>query len=237
MRRVAFVGATSAWVAANLTDGMLPDLIRTVSDFGYNRIAERGIPRAMEVLESTEPGDAEASLALASKILEGAVERERDALRSIHEIHTGGPEASGQVDAEIASWGAYGEAFQTFLREVASARAGRILELPGPGDQDAAYDRRVPRLADEVRGQVFRMGEFPPAQEFLQANPGVLAESGLGNAQTRAVESFINGRRSVLAIRDRVVGATGQDISVEQVARHLEILEEIGWIVMEERAR
>ena len=56
MRRVAFIGATTAWASAHLTDEMLPDLLNAVSDFGYNRVAERGIPKAMEVLENAEPG-------------------------------------------------------------------------------------------------------------------------------------------------------------------------------------
>ena len=50
MKRVAFIGATTAWVSANLTDEMVPDLFQAVSDFGYNRVAERGIPKAMEAL-------------------------------------------------------------------------------------------------------------------------------------------------------------------------------------------
>jgi len=236
MRRVAFIGATSAWVSANLTDEMLPDLLDIVSDFGFNRVAERGIPKAMEALDEAASGDPEADLALAAKILEAAVSREHDALRSVDEVHTGTPEASRRVDQAVASWDAYGAALKSFLIETASAKAGRRIELPAPDPEDDRYDRMIPRLADEIRGQVFNMGQYPPAQEYFEANPGALAESGLNSAQTRLIEGYIDGTRSVLAIRDRVVGATGQFITAEQVARHLEILEGIGWIELQGNA-
>jgi hypothetical protein len=233
MRRVAFIGATSAWVSANLTDEMLPGLLDVVSDFGFNRVAERGIPKAMEILKTHASGDPEAALALAVKVIEAAVAREHDALRSIEEVHTGNAAAVRMVDEALASWAAYGQALQNFLVETASTRAGRGLELPAPEPEETRFGRMIPRLADEIRGQVFNMGQYPPAQEFFQANPGILAESGLTTAQTRSIESFIDGARSVLTIRDRVIGATGQSITAEQVARHLEVLEEIGWIEME----
>ena len=37
----------------------------------------------------------------------------------------------------------------------------------------------------------------------------------------------------VLTIRNRVAANTGADITVDQVARYLEILEAIGWVEME----
>ena len=49
MKRVAFIGASTAWASANLTDAMVPDLLDAVSDFGYNRVAERGIPRVLDL--------------------------------------------------------------------------------------------------------------------------------------------------------------------------------------------
>ncbi len=232
MKRVAFIGATTAWASANLTDQMLPDLLSAVSDFGYNRVAERGIPRALEVLEGVEPTDREAA-ALAAHIIEAAVERERDAVRSIHTIHTGSPSASRQVDAELESWSQYGEALRGFILQRAAPGVPGGFDLPGPTREELAFDAVIPRLSDEVRGQEFNMGRFQPAQDYFQEHSGILDEIGLDNAQTSQILNYINGERSILTIRNRVVARTGSPLSVSTVARYLEILEEIGWVRLE----
>jgi len=233
MRRVAFIGATTAWASANLSDEMLPDLLNAVSDFGYNRVAERGLPRALEALEGMGSGDTEAVAALAVNIIEAAVERERDALRSIHQIHTGSREATRLVDQELASWGAYGDALQDFILKTAAPESSGGLELPGPSAEDLAYDRAIPSLAEGIRGQEFNLGQFEPAQGYFREHPGVLAEIGLSDAQTRQIMNHINGGRSILTIRNRVAAWTGEDISVTQVARYVGILQEIGWVELE----
>jgi aminopeptidase YwaD len=234
MRRVAFLGATSAWASANLTDEMLPDLLQIVSDFGYNRLAERGLPKALEVLGNGASGDREASAALAVKVIDAAVARERDAVESIHDIHTGSPAAVRQVDQELASWEAYGEGLRRFILQRAAPDVAGGLSLEGPSSSDLAYDRMVPRLAPGIRGQEFNMGRFDRAQSYFQEHPGILAELGITNAQTQLIQNYINGERSLLTIRDRIVGWTGEDLPLELLARYVEILQEIGWVVMEE---
>jgi aminopeptidase YwaD len=235
MKRVAFIGATTAWVSANLTDEMVPDLLNAVSDFGYNRVAERGLPKALETLEGLDSGDEEAVAALAVNIIEAAVERERDALRSIHQIHTGSPEANRLVDQEVASWENYRDALRDFILETAAPERSGGLQLSGPSAEDRASDRAIPRLAEEIRGQVFNLGQFGPAQDYFREYPGALEEIGLSNAQTQQIMNYINGDRSILTIRNRVAAWTGENISVTQVARYVGILEEIGWVELEER--
>ncbi len=229
MKRVAFIGASTAWVSANLTDEMLPDLLTAVADFGYHRVAERGIPRALEVLEGGGTGDREAG-ALAVKIIEAAVERERDAVRSIHDIHSGSRTAARLVDDELESWAVYGEALRGFVLQAADPDSPGGLELPGPTGEETALDSRIPRLATGIRGQEFNMGRFPPAQAYFRDNPGILNELGLSNAQTSQISNWVNGERSILTIRDRVAASTGAELDVALVARYLEVLEEIGWV-------
>jgi len=230
MKRVAFLGATTAWASANLADEMIPDLLNVVSDFGYNRVAERGIPRALEVLEDTGSGDMETVAALAVEIVEAAVERERDAVRSIHQIHTGSRQASQLVEEELSSWGAYGKALRDFILEAAAGGTSGRVDLPGLSQEELAQDLVIPRLAAGIRGQQFNMGQFGPAQDYFREHPGILGEIGLSNAQTQQVMNYINGSRSILDIRNRVAGWTGETISVSQVARYVGILEEIGWV-------
>jgi hypothetical protein len=232
MKRVAFIGATTAWASANLTDEMLPDLISAVSDFGYNRVAERGIPSALEVLEEAERGDLGAA-ALAVKIIAAAVERERDAVRSIHAIHTGSESASGRVDAELSSWNRYGDALRSFILQRAAPGSPGGMELPELTREELAFDDVVPHLSDEIRSREFNMGRYPPAQEYFREHPGILDEIGLSGGATSQIMNYVNGERSVLTIRDRVAAQTRSNITVMQVARYLEILEEIGWVRLE----
>jgi hypothetical protein len=234
MRRVAFIGATTAWASANLTDEMLPDLLAAVSDFGYNRVAERGLPKALELLEAEGSRDTGTVAARAVNVIEAAVERERDALSSIHQIHTGSPEATRLVDRELATWGAYGDGLRDFILKTAAPETPGGLELPGPSVEELAHDRVIPHLAEGIRGQEFNLGRFEPAQIYFRENPGALAEIGLSNAQTQQIMNYINGERSILTIRKRVAAWTGDDISVAQVASYLAILDGIGWVELVE---
>jgi len=232
MKRVAFIGAASSWVSANLTDEMLPHLLHAVSDFGFNRVAERGLPRAMEGLE--EAGEERVTAAArAVNVLEAAVARERDALASIHQIHSGSPEAREIVNGELERWEAYGEALRDFILVAGASEGQERVELPPPDPEAMEYLEVVPHLAPGIRGQEFNLGRFPPAQAYFRDHPDELEEIGLSNAQTRQIQSFVNGDRSVLTIRDRVAAWTGSELSVEQVARYLEILAEIGWVTLE----
>ena len=237
MRRVAFLGAATAWVSVNLTDEMLPALLGAVSDFGYRRVAERGIPRALEALDDAGPSTRTAVAERAVTMVEAAVERERDALASVRRIYSGSPGAEVEVGGELASWQAYGDALREFLLARASLGVPGGIEIPGPSPEDLAFDRVVPRLAEGIRGREFNLGQYEPAQRYFQENPGALAETGLTNSQTQQILGFIDGQRSILTIRDRVVGWTGTDLSATQVARYLGILEEIGWVEMDEANR
>ncbi len=184
-----------------------------------------------------DPGSADptAAAAQALYLIEAAVERERDALESIRMIYSGTPEAEGWVNEELAAWKAYGHALRDFILERASWGGAGGIEIPESSPEDLAFDGVVPVLARGIRGQEFSLGQYGPAQSYFQQNPGVLAEVGLSNSQTQQILGFIDGRRSVLTIRNRVAGWTGTDLSVTQVARYLTILEEIGWVDLEGR--
>ena len=94
-------------------------------------------------------------------------------------------------------------------------------------------DRLVPRLADGIRGQEFNLGRFGGMLAFNREHPQALADLGLSRSQTTQILNFVNGERSVLTIRNRVAAWTGDDLSANQVQAYLEILREVGWVVLE----
>jgi hypothetical protein len=138
------------------------------------------------------------------------------------------------VDTEIESWSRYGDALRNFILRRAAPGLPEGLDLPGPTAEELAFHEVVPHLSDEVRGREFNMGRFAPAQEYFRAHPGSLEELGLGNDETSQILNYVNGERSILTIRNRVMARTGSSsLTASRVARYLEILEEIGWVRLE----
>jgi aminopeptidase YwaD len=242
MKRVAFIGAATAWVSAHLTDEMVPGLLDAVSDFGFRRVAERGIPRAWEALDHAaadpgtgpDPASAQAAMSRAWYILAAAVKREMDALASVHLLHSGSPEASGQVEGRVAEWEAYGEGMRSTLLAAARARGMGGVRVPQPTPEESRYLEVVPHLAPGIRSVETSLARFGPMERWAQANPEALEALGLSRAQETQVLNFINGKRSVGSILFWVRGVTGQDLALEQLTGYLRILEEVGWIRMED---
>ena len=230
MRRVAFIGAATGWASANLTDDMLPDLLEAVSSFGYGRVAERGIPRALGILEA-EGG----SLAGALNMISAAVQREQDALQSIRDIYTGTSGAEEVVSRELIRWQEYGDALRGFILAAATPGSGAPARPPQPTAEEREYEAVVPMLAPGIRGQEFNLGRFDRMQTFMEENPEAVQELGLSRGQTTQILNFVNGERSVVAIRNGVAAWTGEDLTVGQVADYLRILAEVGWLELGQR--
>lgn len=229
MRRVAFIGATTAWVSANLEDEMLPDLLDAVSGFGYARVAERGLPRALALLEEDGTRD---GLARARNVVESSIARELEAVLSIREVFTGSPGAREMVDREARVWGAYGDALDRFVFQ-ASVAHGAPARPPEPSPAREEARQRTPRLAPGIRGREFYLARHDRMETYLEAYPEAVDALRLGREQTTQILNFIDGGRSVAEIRDRVAAWTGEPLTLEQVSGYLEILEEVGWVVVE----
>jgi hypothetical protein len=224
MRRVAFIGAATGWVSANLSDEMAPALLDAVSDFGYARLAERVIPRAMERLDTD--GDAH----MAWYILSAGVDREMDAIRSVDGISTGSPEADALVEARLVEWQGYREALELFFLQAAGARGIPISAIPGASAAERAALDLAPMLAEGIRGQEFSLRDFGPMREYEGKHPGAIEELGLSRSQASQILNFVNGRRSVGEVLNWVRGVTTEPLTLDQLEGYLEILQEVGWI-------
>jgi hypothetical protein len=44
------------------------------------------------------------------------------------------------------------------------------------------------------------------------------------------VLNYVNGRRSIVSIRNAVVAETGQDVSLSAVAGYLDVLKTVRWV-------
>ncbi|MDP2955026.1 MAG: M28 family peptidase [Longimicrobiales bacterium] len=237
MKRVAFIGAATAWASAALTDEMLPRLLDAVSDFGHRRVAERGIPRALEALDSAAARGAtgrerDAAMLRSWSVLSASLRRETDAVQSVDAIHTGAPGARALVEARAKEWESYSEAMGRWLVTAAEARGIAGARLPTRSGAEARQRGVIPRLAPGIRGVERSLTRFAPYTKWVEAHPGAVEALGLSRNQIAQIQNFIDGKRPVTEILRWVRGVTGEATTLDQVMGYLGILEEVGWIEM-----
>ena len=235
MKRVAFIGAATAWVSAALSDTWAPDLADAASQFGYRRAAERDLGRAIAHLDAAPAPTLDAATARALNIMRFAVKREIGALRSIDGISTGSPAARAAVDARVRQWELYGQGLTSQVLGYAAVRAKSLgLKLPAvpkPEALRAKYAKVVPAISPATKGKEFSLGRFAPYQQYLKDHPDALKGISLGPGQN-AVLNFVNGRNSIAEIRDDASAELDLDLSLKDVAAYLEVLAAAGYVVI-----
>ncbi len=237
MKRVAFIGATTALAAADLTDERLSTLLDVVSEFGYARVAERGLPAAMRLVEGAAASELETALRHALNRVNSAVDREVGALGSIREIYTGSGAARGGVDNRIAQWELYREGLTNQVVSYAGVRARTLgTSAPRPRAQtseERRYSNVVPDIRPGVMGKQFYLDGFDAYDRYSEEHPDAVSSLGLNRNQTRGILNFVNGERSVTEIRNKVAASAGDDLTIEQVVGYLRILAQVEWIVVD----
>jgi aminopeptidase YwaD len=238
MKRIAFIGAAAAWVGANATDEVTAGLADAVSEFGYARVAERDLPRALGLIEQAPPPDLEAAVARALLVADFAADREIGALRSIDEISTRSSAATRAIENKVQQWELYREGLKRQIAGFARLRRSQagIVETPkAPSGRPAsprasAGPAAIPVLSADVRGREFSPQAWPKYAAYLKEHPDALKTLGLTPQQATSILNYVNGKRSVRQIRDTVVGESGKDVSVEAVTAYLELMKAVGWL-------
>lgn len=245
MKRIAFVGAGAAWAAANCSDEVLPGLLDVVSEFGYRRVAERDLPKALRLVEEADVAALTVAMARALNQVDFAVTREIGAIRSTEDVFTGSPAARAAVNARVQQWELYREGLRNQVQGYGKIRAVALgstvarPERPNPpggsrartkSSQRAAGPGGVtPSLAPSIKGREFSLASYEPYARYLKENPEALKKMGLTPALANTVLNYVNGRRSAATIRDAVAAETGQEVTIENVLGFLEVLKKVGW--------
>jgi hypothetical protein len=92
------------------------------------------------------------------------------------------------------------------------------------------YNGVVPSIAPAIRGREFSLQTYEEYTDYLKANPDALKTIGLAPGLAGRLLNYVNGKRSVLRIRNCVIGETGQDVTLDAVAGYLDLLKNVGWI-------
>jgi hypothetical protein len=235
MKRVAFIGAAAAWAAANCSDEVLPGMLDAVSDFGYGRVAERDIPRALAGIERADAKTLAAARNKALNVVDAGAHREVAALRSIEEIYTATPAAKKLLANRIQQWELYRSGLRSQVLGYTSVKAADLgIGVPASPPVSALekkYQTIIPALAQAVRGQLFQLSAHEPYSKYLKEHPEALKALGLTPQQANTILNYVNGKRSVSEIRNAASGELNEDLPIESVAAYLDLLKTVQWIV------
>lgn len=236
MKRAAFIGAATAYAAANCSDDILPGIVDVTSEFGYSRIAERELVKSLRYIENATAQNISAEVNKALNLVAFAADREISALKSIEDIYSGSEEARVILGSKIAQWNLYKTALYNQISEFGRIKAKELnASVPAINKQTAAERRYltiIPVLHPAVKGKKFNISSESNLNEFLEKNS---AHKGVVIARDRTVSGlvlkYINGKRSVTDIKNSVNAETGRTFSVEEIASYIDILREIEWII------
>ena len=234
MKRVAFIGAASAWVAANCTDEVLEPLLDAVSDYGYKRVGERELPQALKFVDKAKAKTFQMDAWKAFNLAGFAVEREIGALRSLMEICSGSDSAVQKIEDRIKQWKYYGEGLEEQILKFGTLKASKLdVEAPKKPeltDEEIQYSKVFPDYDSDVKGVKFNLERTDRYREYVKENADVVKKLKLNRYQQRSIQNFINGCRSITIIRNNVIADTGRDLSFEQLAGYLEFLKTLNWL-------
>jgi hypothetical protein len=234
LKRVAFIGAACAWVAANCTDDVLKPLLDAVSDFGYLRVGERELPQSLKLVDKAKDKSFQEDVGKALNLAAFAVEREIGALRSLMEICSGSERAVKSIEDRIKQWEFYGEGIEDQILRYGALKATEF-EIdapvkPEPTDEEIQYSKVVPDFHGDVKGVEFYLERTDRYREYIKENPDVLKKVKMNRLHQSSIQNFINGKRSVTDIRKAVLAQTGANLSFERIMGYLEMLKKLNWI-------
>jgi len=235
LKRSAFIGAAIAWAAAQCTDDVAAGLAEAASEYGYLRVAEREIPRAMARLDAADARQLAAETAQALRLVAFGAGRELAAVRSIEDVFSGSPAAKAAVQGKSRQWELYGQALRTQVMEYAKSRAVQLNSQapaePQPDELQRKCQAVTPRIADWVKGREFDLWGHEKYKEYLKDRPDPMKALKIARPQATAILNFVNGRRSIAEIGDCVAAELDEEVPLKAVVGWLEVLKAVGWVI------
>jgi hypothetical protein len=183
------------------------------------------------MIVETESKEIHTALKEALNIVNRGFEREKEALASIRFFSRGDTGLEGMLKARIKSLEDLGP---PFLRDVDEAYRLRCLkenvkpEKPALSDAEARLSKLVPVRTDKMRGY-FNAWEFYQKVRDMKVPPAYR----IGRADYEA-RNFIDGRRSILDIRNAVSAEHGP-VALEGAENYILLLEKTGFVKIEKK--
>jgi aminopeptidase YwaD len=230
LKRVVFIGAAAAAFLANA--GSM-EVQKMAAETSGRAIARLGLDklRAERMLVEAGPKDIHESLKEALNVVDQAFNRENEALASIRFFIKEDAALEGMLKRKVSSL----EGLRpTFVRDVEETYRFRCLgakidpRKPVLNEAEVRLGKWVPVRTEKMRGY-FNAREFYQRVREMKVPPTYR----IGRAEFE-VRNFIDGRRSILDIRNAVSAEQGR-VPLEGVENYILLLEKTGFVSIEKR--
>jgi hypothetical protein len=230
LKRVVVMGAAAAAFLANAGPADAPKIIAETSGRGLARLGLEKLRAEKMVMDADAKGLPDACQE-ALNIIDQACGREKEAVLTCRFFAGGDPAVESLIKSKAAAFDAGRAAYRRETEEVyrlCCLKAGVKALRPVPTEEETRTGGLIPVRTDKMKGY-FNAFEFyqnmRAMAEDAQTPP---AFSRLGRAEFE-VRNFIDGRRSILDIRNAVAAEYGP-LSVKSVQNYLEVLRNMGYI-------
>jgi hypothetical protein len=240
MRRSVVTIAATALYLASVDRAGVPALLTVLAEGAAKRMASLS-GRALRMVEGASASELASRFREASNLLTQSRIRERATLASVREIDDGASTAAA-IARTTGQMEKVADAHESALRERAEelAREARLtLSEPARTAGEVALAKWVPKRDPSIRGPVnlFRpeYGSIWIARKT--GNPDVLGTvrlSAAGRFVPYEALNFVDGRRTLLEIRDAVSAEFGA-VDAAQIEEYFRFLERLGVVTLSPR--
>ena len=234
MKRIAFIGAATAYASANCTDDVLGALVDVTSDFGYKRFAERGLSVASEIIRNSDSESLADNLGRAGNLVKISADREINALESIKDIYTGSDLARETLELSLTSWINYRELMLKHIDELARSRAGELgvqIKALKADKPDRNKGSIIPVIAAPIRYITFSSGSYMPLQDYISQNPSSDLSRFAASRDARTLLNYVNGKLNLSEIILYADIYGGRKIDSELAYDFIALLKELGYLI------
>lgn len=230
LKRVVFLGVAGAAFLANAGPA---EVQRMAAETSGRAIARLGLDkvRAESFVLAASADNIHESLKEALNVVDQGFIREKEALASIRFFIRKDTALGEMLDKRI---GGLEGLRPTFLRDVEEAYKLRCLnenivpKKPALDEMEVRLDKLVPLRTEKMQGY-FNAWEFYQKVREMKIPP----DYRIGRAEFE-VRNFIDGRRSILDIRNAVSAELGP-VSLEGVEKYIGLLEKTGFVKVEKK--
>jgi hypothetical protein len=230
LKRAVFIGVAAAAFLANAGPVEVQKMAAETSGRAIGRLGLEKLKAEKMILDG-EPKDIHTALKEALNIVNQGFEREKEALASIRFFSKGDTVPEAILKARIKS---LEDLRPAFLRDVDETYRLRCLkenmkpQKPALSDAEVRLNKLVPVRTEKMRGY-FDAWEFYQKVREMKVPPSYR----IGRADFE-VRNFIDGRRSILDIRN-AVSAEHDPVGLEGVENYILLLEKTGFVKIEKR--
>jgi len=230
LKRVVVLGTAAAAFLANAGPEEAPKVIAETSGRGLARLGLDKLRAEKMVADADAKGLPDAGKE-ALNIVARAVEREKEAVLTCRFFAQDDPAVEGLIKSKAAAL----EAVQaSFLREVEEVYRLRCLKAnikpqkPAQTEDEARAARLVPVRTAKMKGYFNGFEFYQQMRKLLEDKKLPAPVYRLGRADFE-VRNFIDGRRSILDIRNAVSAEYGP-LQVKAVEGYIEVLKNMGYV-------